>query len=499
MEPEAIRPDRDVIGKQKNPRKRKMKRESSSLPSPGGADHINYMDHGDMLLSYIVDIEMKHHNAQIQNSFNSPIGINHSFVRIKPDPDSNTYSLLSSPAILNSLRVSMPGEPGRIATVEQFNHAMRSYVLLAVDWVNSLFELAQIENTSEKMIMLRNAFGAFCTFHKATTTAQMASDEDTIVLCNGSLIPRCLPRHLFEMQFFANNIIGKLIDEVVVPYRRFMVNETERAALTALIFLDGDFKGMSEQTAIQLNLVKERVQLALFQAIRDRTSSVSSAANRFAGLLLTLPGVTKLSTLYAENVQMAKMFGAQQMDRFVIEVVTNTPATPEPPSPSKNKLDAETQTNRFTESEELGRIGNELVALGLDLSANPPMTVPEMSSGSSSNSPHAISPPGPSISSSSSSLASSSMNKPPPLVVNPSLHQQMPGSSVSSHHNSPVAASAPVYPFYYNGYPDQMNQFNNYVHSNGIQSAGPFQQPSFFNHQSQSGNVDYHQQNCFKF
>ena len=39
----AIRPDRDVIGKQKNPRKRKMKRESSSLPSPGGADHIKYV------------------------------------------------------------------------------------------------------------------------------------------------------------------------------------------------------------------------------------------------------------------------------------------------------------------------------------------------------------------------------------------------------------------------------------------------------------------------
>jgi hypothetical protein len=38
MEITAIRPDRDVIGKQKNPRKRKLvliKTEESSLPSPG--------------------------------------------------------------------------------------------------------------------------------------------------------------------------------------------------------------------------------------------------------------------------------------------------------------------------------------------------------------------------------------------------------------------------------------------------------------------------------
>ncbi|PIO62076.1 zinc finger, C4 type, partial [Teladorsagia circumcincta] len=31
----AIRPDRDIIGKQKNPRRKKLKREDSSLPSPG--------------------------------------------------------------------------------------------------------------------------------------------------------------------------------------------------------------------------------------------------------------------------------------------------------------------------------------------------------------------------------------------------------------------------------------------------------------------------------
>uniref|UniRef100_A0AC34R4B3 NR LBD domain-containing protein n=1 Tax=Panagrolaimus sp. JU765 TaxID=591449 RepID=A0AC34R4B3_9BILA len=449
-----------------------------------------------MLLSYMVDIELKHTTSQFTNSFNTPIGISNNFMKIKPDPDSNTYSLFSCPSVLNSLRVKMPGEPGRIATVEQFNHAMRSYVLLAIDWVNGIFELAQIDNTNEKMIMLKNAFGAFCTLHKGITTAEMSTDDDTIILCNGSLIPRCLPRHLFEMQFFSNNIVGKLIDEVALPFRRLMLNEIERAALTALIFLDGEFRGMSETTTLQLNMVKERIQSALFQAIRDRTSNVTMSANRYASLLLTLPGVARISTFYAENVQMAKMFGAQQMDKFVIEVVTNTTIISEPVSPTKNKHDIGIQTQRFTEFEELGKIDNELVALGLDLSANPPMTTTELiHSNSNSNSPNLPTP------NSSMNSSTSSMNKPPPLIVNSNNTRQMITNSSTST-QSPIAISAPVYPFYYNNYNhnslDNQYGYNGHgTHQNGVQSAGPFNPPTFFNQQSQAS-MEY-QQNCFKF
>lgn len=35
----AIRPDRDIIGKQKNPRRKKLRREESSLPSPSAESY----------------------------------------------------------------------------------------------------------------------------------------------------------------------------------------------------------------------------------------------------------------------------------------------------------------------------------------------------------------------------------------------------------------------------------------------------------------------------
>uniref|UniRef100_A0A0K0DK11 Nuclear receptor domain-containing protein n=1 Tax=Angiostrongylus cantonensis TaxID=6313 RepID=A0A0K0DK11_ANGCA len=44
MEPDAIRPDRDVIGKQKNPRRKKLRREDSSLPSPGSDSPLVWED-----------------------------------------------------------------------------------------------------------------------------------------------------------------------------------------------------------------------------------------------------------------------------------------------------------------------------------------------------------------------------------------------------------------------------------------------------------------------
>lgn len=40
---------------------------------------------------------------------------------------------------------------GRVASVEQFSTAMRAYIVLAIDWTNSLFTLANVHDTNEKV------------------------------------------------------------------------------------------------------------------------------------------------------------------------------------------------------------------------------------------------------------------------------------------------------------------------------------------------------------
>lgn len=73
--------------------------------------------------------------------------------------------------------------------------------------------------------------------------------QQAICLCNGTLVPRELIAHQQQQQhqfmmddvtnLLANNLVGRMLDELVMPLRRLQLSEQERVALTALILLDG--------------------------------------------------------------------------------------------------------------------------------------------------------------------------------------------------------------------------------------------------------------------
>jgi nuclear factor 4 len=528
MEPEAIRPDRDVIGKQKNPRKRKLKREENNcLPSPTdeNIDHsFRYMEPSEIILNWLANIETKN---PLQQDYSSPIGIANNFLRIKADPDSSVITLFQNPSALNAYRVPMPGEPGRVATIEQFHHAMRRYVVVAIDWINSIFEMAKVSQVTpsnemaiEKMTMLKNTFSNFCVLQKVTQTARMMAStdiRDCLVLANGSLIPRELPRHLRELQFFSNNIVSKLIDELVVPFRKYGITEIEKAVLTVLTLMESESRGMSSTTAEKLGKFKADLNLAYF----SQTWENSTHMNRSTGLILLLPTVARISATYNENVQMAKMFGVQPIDKYVLEIMLNEIHDSDEQChtiENNRRYDVTTQTSSAFESEELGRIGNELVALGLDLSDNPPIISSTHTSAHSSplhrqqsiicENHEMISPPCYSQSSTTSSVISSTtptssssastqqQHKPPPLIVshNSSGHLQ----DFHSPSHNPIV-SAPVYPFYFNYQQQQSITSNGFsfdnIHVNGIQSAGPYNNQTFFDQQQHHHHQQQQQQN----
>ena len=95
------------------------------------------------------------------------------------------------------------------------------------------------------MALIKNSFAAFCTFEQAASTAKLASfvgmNAQGICLCNGAMVPR-EQQHCLDMDntnLLANNLVGRVLDELVVPLRRLQLSEQERVALTALIWLDG--------------------------------------------------------------------------------------------------------------------------------------------------------------------------------------------------------------------------------------------------------------------
>ncbi|KAF7637416.1 hypothetical protein Mgra_00003160 [Meloidogyne graminicola] len=370
MEVTAIRPDRDVIGKQKNPRKKKLlllqqktelnnifkntkenNKNNCCLPSPGTESNSSQQE--DLLLGFFMDIHSKAGNGSLfpssnnYNSINSPLAIgisvpNTSEIQlkqnIKPDPDISLFMLLQNPQALaeyNYEEQISPIETGRYADGQMFSSAMRKYILMCVDWVNALFLMAGLDNAQEKLSLLKNSFAAFCTFEQATFTASLNSNQNhSLYLCNGSILPREFISQQHQQQWMvndgdasllANNLVGRVLDDLVIPIKRLCLSEQEKVALTALILLDGDSRsslGDSENGEYcGLYQIKDKLQNALFQHVREHCEqSINKASSRFANILLLLPAVAKVSSIYFENVQLARMFGKHSLDPLLSEI-----------------------------------------------------------------------------------------------------------------------------------------------------------------------------------
>ncbi|VDM97332.1 unnamed protein product [Thelazia callipaeda] len=341
MEPDAIRPDRDIIGKQKNPRRKKLQREDSLLPSPGADSHCSQQE--DALLTYLLDTEIQAMSAMKRLSM-TPIGI----ARVKVDPDLELMGIFQNKGILDNDRFDICYEAGRTATVDQLSQAVRRYISAAIDWIDALFSLVNLSDCNEKVFVLKSSFAAFCAFSQAARTAQTTSNPDLLCLCNRTVIPRQTPRHLLENNFLSNSMTSRILDELTQPIRKLLLNEPEIVALTALVVLDADAPGLSSETSQVLGALRDRVQHALFQMIRDRVGSseqpISAAISRFGNILLLLPPLAKISSILCENVQFARMFGCQTIDPLLIEIFVDSPAEVIPSPTARERTDVATQT-----------------------------------------------------------------------------------------------------------------------------------------------------------
>ncbi|KAI6234140.1 Zinc finger, C4 type [Aphelenchoides fujianensis] len=324
-------PDRDIIGKQKNPRKRKFRRDDQSCElSPPAAHDSSGSQSEDVLLNFLVDIE-QHHAQSPYSDVNSPFFGNPIGIAVKDEPDVGLYDLFQNRNLLETYRKPMIPEVMRTASVENFSDAMRNYAVSAICWINALFSLGRLENPVEKAAILRSSYASFCAFQKATNTASLMMERDAFML--------------------ANNLTGRILDELVRPIRKLQLTDAERAAISALILLDGESCGCTPETIDALSQVRERVQNALFQFIRERFGqlSLSAASSRFANILLLLPSIAKVSAIYNENFSLARMFGISSLDPLIAEILMESPAELQQqqvgsPSGAKVRVDACTQT-----------------------------------------------------------------------------------------------------------------------------------------------------------
>ncbi|CAK5119333.1 unnamed protein product [Meloidogyne enterolobii] len=313
MDPKAVRPDRDLTGKQRVPRVRKR---------PIGEELIGHMmrlhqnndwtrklpSESRLLLMQLMNIEL---NVTKGDENNGDTLLNPSSSQLANPTDdihqNNNDNPLKNVSLrelfenrpASAKRTQMCYEPSRMAKPEELSKIAHRGAIAAVDWVESLMELIS---------MVKNCYAPLTIFNFSARTAQKTQNPDILCLCSFSYVPRKLPAEFNGSNHLSNNLIDRTLNELVGPLRKLALKEEEVVALKATIILDPNAKNLSEEAQHATSALRNAVQDMLFHSVKELHPS-QNAASRFGNLLLLLPTITTLSGLMSENMQFCQVFG----------------------------------------------------------------------------------------------------------------------------------------------------------------------------------------------
>ncbi|KAE9413128.1 hypothetical protein Angca_003781 [Angiostrongylus cantonensis] len=348
MEPDAIRPDRDKTGRQKNPRR-------------NGTNLINSFDPVVMKkfsgTSMISDLPCVNKRDDSDENPTSPSSCAESApaVDIQPCPfDEILTTLHEIEQICLQLRDVAPVSPILLPTLLNCVHRpsfitprsqmifdasngeanltaisenVRRMIVFVFDYANTLKPIADIL-PEEKIALVRNCVTPFSLFMLSFYSAK--SDCDEIFLPSGHTLGSNLSifayafrddkrHHLINPKVEA--VRRAFVDQVVHQLRKLHISETEFLALKAIMALDPNVKGLSMKSSGQLLVGRESVQNALFSHLMIRHHA-SEATARFGHLLLLIASVTKISSMMIGLLQFSRDMSAP-VDPLIEELLLN--------------------------------------------------------------------------------------------------------------------------------------------------------------------------------
>ncbi|VDM36595.1 unnamed protein product [Toxocara canis] len=300
----AVRPDRDLTGKQKVPRLRKRQIDEELL------NHMMRLQGDDwsrklpvearILLMQLMNIEAKVVKGDTANTANENISSKNVSLR----------ELFEQKPILDGRRTEMRYEPYRMARIDELPQIAHRRAIAAVDWVDSLTEIADLTDTEDKVALVKSCYSPLTIFNFSARTAQNTKNPDILCLCSFSYVPRKLPEEFNQTNQLSDNLIDRTLNELVAPLRKLNLKEEEVVPLKAIIILNPNAKGLSPTAQQVVSELRDRVQDMLFQVVKE-LHPVYNASSRFGNLLLLLPTIMTLSGIMCENLQFVQAFGGR--------------------------------------------------------------------------------------------------------------------------------------------------------------------------------------------
>ncbi|KAL3982597.1 Zinc finger C4 type (two domains) family protein [Acanthocheilonema viteae] len=318
MDPKAVRPDRDLTGRQRVPRlrKRQINEEYLNHMRSGSSNFFKLRLQDDdwsrklsvesrILLMKLMNIESKIVKGDDTSSTRN--NTKNSFKTV------SLRKLFKQRPVLDSRSTKILYEPYRMAQLDELPQISHRGAMAAVDWVDSLAELADITNTEDKVALVKACYSPLTIFNFSTRTAQNTDNPDILCLCSFSYVPRKLPLEFTQTNQLSDDLINRTLNELVVPLRKLKLKEEEVVPLKAVIILNPNAKGLSVAAQQVVSDLRDRVQEVLFEVIKELNPTYTATA-RFGNLLLLLPTIMTLSGTMNKDLQFVQALARGQKE-----------------------------------------------------------------------------------------------------------------------------------------------------------------------------------------
>ncbi|VDK80961.1 unnamed protein product [Litomosoides sigmodontis] len=314
MDPKAVRPGRDLTGKQRVRRLRKKQIHEeflhrihcgsrNSQPRSQNDDWCRKLPiESRMLLMKLVNIEWT-----IVKEGQTPSRGRSSKESSKTSSFREIFQQRSG---LDDRSIKDQHEPNRMTQLDGLSQIVHRKAMAAVGWVDSLAELVDITDIEDKVALANSCYSPLIIFNFSTRTAQNIDNSD--ILCP----------HSFSQP--SDNLANRTLNELVVMLRKLRLKEEELVLLKAVIILNPNARGLSVSAQQIVSDLRDHVQEVLFEVIKE-LNPIHTAAARFGNLLLLLPAITTLSGTMDENMKfMQALAKNQKNDNLVNELFPET-------------------------------------------------------------------------------------------------------------------------------------------------------------------------------
>ncbi|VDM95914.1 unnamed protein product [Thelazia callipaeda] len=333
MEPDAIRPDRDKTGRQKNPRRgtcesttnKSTNSVSGELPSVGPEKDSTMSNAG---RNSSQSIRQSGTTSGVQ--FSIPVGdesvlatlceIEHICNQLRdahPVASKGSITLLDAvlrPSLIASRSpLIFDGSLG-LAGCKEYLKNLRRLTVLLFDYTNTLKPIADL-SPSEKISIIHNCVSQFAllvvAYHTVRNTEAV---NDTILLPSGHYFHRekpvvmnehCEDKHIILLESRIETVKKNILDVVLSPMRRMDFTEIEMVALKAIIALDPSAANLTEHATSLLTVARGSVQNALYAHLSSHLSP-TEATSRFGNLLLIIASLSKMGAALCSMMQLCR-------------------------------------------------------------------------------------------------------------------------------------------------------------------------------------------------